>query len=237
MAQLINTNMRIAAKVSEKNTEPVQPSKPSWWSTPWQRLEQEPLPGAPYVIPRPVSPLEFKEHADQDAYAIDFYGSRKKIDLHTGVEISGGDGNDPHDGVVGIMWSGDLVTLIRAVNYNGTKEEQILSSVAGMMSSVPEGRKLDLHTESEWLVAEMEKMRGHTDAEFSGDLSWEDVPHQWKKVLEYVSNGIVNRATQITSKDENIQSLQDIMVLYMGEVIEKAEETRPDATPDETPWF
>jgi hypothetical protein len=188
MGQLTNASLKIAEAISARNTEPVLPSKPSWWSTPWQKLEQEPIPGAPYAVQRVVSPVEFKEHADLDAGAIDFYDSRKKIDPNTGTEIARGEGNDLFHGVVGIMWSGDLITLTRAVSYNGTKEELILSSVAGMLSLVPEGRKLELHTESEWLVTEMEKMRGHVDAEFSGALPWDDVPHQWKKALEYVSN-------------------------------------------------
>jgi hypothetical protein len=47
----------------------------------------------------------------------------------------------------------------------------------------------------------------------------------------------VNRALQVTLKEENIQSYQDVMALYMAEVIERAEVTHPNATPDEAPWF
>jgi hypothetical protein len=180
--------------------------------------------------------MEFREQVDSNVRALDFYGSRKKINPNTGEETVGGDGSDLFHGVVVIVWSDELAMLTRAANYNGTKEELILSSVAGMMSLVPEGRTLDLHTESQWLVTEMEKTRGHVAADFSGELSWVEVPAPWKKVLEYVSNGSQVRGIQITSKQEQIPSDQDIMALYMAEMIERAEGEHLDAIPDEAPW-
>jgi hypothetical protein len=139
--------------------------------------------------------------------------------------------------VWGVLWSDEFVTLTRAFNCNGTKEELILASVGGMLSLVPEGKMLDLHTESEWLVEEIEEMKGHIAAGFSGDISWGEVPAQWKNVLEYISNGSLIRGTDITLKQEQISSYQDIMALYMVEVIEKAEGLHLDATPDEAPWY
>jgi hypothetical protein len=140
-------------------------------------------------------------------------------------------------GVVRVLWTEELVTLTRAVSYSGTKEELILESVAGMLSLVAEERLLDLDTESEWLAEEIEKMRGRIAADFNGDMPWEEVPPQWKKVLKYVANGAQIRGIRITLKQEQIPSYQDIMALYMAEVIEKAEGIDLDATSDEAPWF
>jgi hypothetical protein len=88
MSQLISTSLRIAEAVSKRNTEPVLPSKPTWWTVPWQRLEQEALPTDPRVIPRVVSLREFREQADSTVRALDFYGSRQKIDPDTGEETA-----------------------------------------------------------------------------------------------------------------------------------------------------
>jgi hypothetical protein len=148
-----------------------------------------------------VSPMEFRDQVDPNVRELDFYGSRKKIDPNTGEEMVGGDGSHMFHGVVGIVWSDELVTLTRAAGHNGVEEESIMSSVAGMMSLVPEGRMLELHTESEWLAAEMEKMRGHAAVDFSGDLSWDEVPAQWKRVLEYVSNGSQVRGIHVASRE------------------------------------
>jgi hypothetical protein len=124
----------------------------------------------------------------------------------------------------------------RAVSCNGTKEELILSSVGRTMSLVPEGMMLELHTESEWLATEMEKMRGHVAADFAGEMSWDEVPEPWKRVLEYVSKGTQVRGIRVMLKQEQISSYQGIMALYMAERIEKAEGACLGAVPDEVPW-
>jgi hypothetical protein len=67
-------------------------------------------------------------------------------------------------------------------------------------------------------------------------LAWKDVPEPWRKILEYISNGSQVHGMLVSLKQEQIPSYQDIMVLYMAEVIEKAEEARLDARPDDTPW-
>jgi hypothetical protein len=43
----------------------------------------------------------------------------------------------------------------------------------------------------------MDKMIGHSNAQFSGYLSWEDVPIPWKRTLEYVSGGTTVRGVWI----------------------------------------
>jgi hypothetical protein len=91
-------------------------------------------------------------------------------------EIFGGEGNDLHHGVVGVVWSDGIATLTRSANYNCTKEELILAHVERVMSLVPEGETLVLHTESHWLASELEKFLGHARDNFSGDLSRDDVP-------------------------------------------------------------
>jgi hypothetical protein len=80
----------------------------------------------------------------------------------------------------------------------------------------------------------MEKMEGYIRAEFSGDMSWEDVPHQWKRIFGHLNKATVGRG--ISLKQESIQSYQDIMELYMAEMIEKAEGVRLDANLDVVPW-
>jgi hypothetical protein len=178
MAQIVSEGLRIAEALFRQNSNPVLPQKPSWWSLPWQRLEHEPLPTDSLHAPRALSPRDFREQVDTSVMAVDSYHSETKTDPNTGKEISGGEGNHLVHGVVGIVWSDGIATLSRAANYNGTKEELVLAHVALLMGLVPEGEKLELHTESEWLATEMEKMREHEDADFGGDMSWEQLPVQ-----------------------------------------------------------
>jgi hypothetical protein len=105
-----------------------------------------------------------------------------------------------------------------------------------MLSLSPIGISLDLHTESEWLASDLEGLTGHADSGFSGGLSWDEVPIQWKRVLEYTVEEPQSRRLMISLKQEQIPSYQDIMSLYLDEMIEKAEGCRLDATPDEAPW-
>jgi hypothetical protein len=83
--------------------EPVIPAKPSWWTNPWQRLEQEALPESPASIPRVVCPLQFREQVFSDVRAIDMYGSENRIDPDTGVKIECAEGNDLSHGVIGVV--------------------------------------------------------------------------------------------------------------------------------------
>jgi hypothetical protein len=98
--------------------------------------------------------------------------------------------------VVGVVWSDD--------NNNGSKEWLYVSSVAAMLSLVPVGGTLEVHTESDWLADEFEKLKGHADEGFSGDLSWDDVPAQWKGVLKYTLEGPEVRRLNIVRKQEQI---------------------------------
>jgi hypothetical protein len=45
---------------------------------------------------------------------------------------------------------------------------------------------------------------------------------QGKRVLEYVSKGVQVRGIQVTLRQEQIPSYQDVMALCMSEIIEKA---------------
>jgi hypothetical protein len=112
----------------------------------------------------------------------------------------------------------------------------ILASVLALMGMVPDGEKLELHTESGRLAGEWEKRKGHAAAEFSGDLTWENIPHPWKLILEYLSKGTRDRGIDIKLKQELIPCYQEIMEEYVKEVIERDEMFHPDSTPNEAPW-
>jgi hypothetical protein len=66
----------------------------------------------------------------------------------------------------------------------------------------------------------MERMRGHVDSGFSGEMSWDDVSEPWKKILEHVTHG---RGIEIKLKQEEIPSYHEIMVEYMKEGIQGTE--------------
>jgi hypothetical protein len=85
--------------------------------------------------------------------------------------ITGSKDNDLFHGVVGVAWGDGFATLTGTASYNCSDQELLLSNVAQLMSLVPEGKRLELHTESEWLATEMGKMKGHEEADFSGDMS------------------------------------------------------------------
>jgi hypothetical protein len=167
--------------------EPVIPARPSWWAAPWEKLEQEALPGT-LLIPQVLCPLQFKELATSDIRAIDMYRSETEIDPVTGEKITGREGYDLFHGVTGVVSSDEYVTLSRSVGYNCNDENMLLANAAAMMSLVPQGQLLALHTCSSWLATEFQKMIGHVECQFSGKMSWDEVPPEWKKILEYVQN-------------------------------------------------
>jgi hypothetical protein len=98
------------------------------------------------------------------------------------------------------------------------------------MELVPDGGKLNLHTESPWLATEWEKMKGHAVANYSGGLSWDDMPFPWKRVMEQLRSGQEGKGMEIKLKQEEIPRYQEIVEEYMREVIEKSEAYHPDST-------
>jgi hypothetical protein len=112
-----------------------------------------------------------------------------------------------------------------------------LHHVTAMLSLVPDGGRLNLHTESLWLETEWDKMKGHAEAEFSGDLTWESMADPWKRVTEQLRTGQEGKGLEIRLVQEGITSYKGIMAEYMAEQIQKAEEYHPDSTPDRPPWI
>jgi hypothetical protein len=170
------------------------------------------------LIPKVLCPLLFRNEADSNIRAIDQYGSQTKVDPSTGETIQGKTGNDLLHGAVGVVWSDNCVTMTRAVARNGSKRDLLLANAAQMMSLVPLGRTLELHTCSNWLAGELAKMVGRVACHFSGELSWGDVPLNWKRILEHVLDGS-GRGLMMKAEEEEIPSYLEIAKTYCAEKI------------------
>jgi hypothetical protein len=103
MSQMISEGLRIAAALSRQNTESVLPPKPSWWTSPWQKLERKPLPTDFLRTPRVLCPRDLRSEADTGIMALDFYGTRTSINPDVGEDLTGDSGRRMHHGVVGVV--------------------------------------------------------------------------------------------------------------------------------------
>jgi hypothetical protein len=60
---------------------------------------------------------------------------------------------------------------------------------------------------------------------------------QWKRVLEYISDGTTVRGILVKNKEEDIPSYEEIAKEYLMESIDRNKRQHPDEKPDEAPWF
>jgi hypothetical protein len=158
------------------------------------------------------------------------------VDPDTGKTIAGKAGNELFHGITGVVWSEDHVTMTYSTDYNCSKKQLIVARLAAMVSLIPIGQVMELHTSSSWLNTEFGKLEGHVASEFSGYLSWVNVPQEWKKVLEYLMNQNEPRGLIIKFREDGIPSYEEVAREYLMEMIEKSKGRYPYVELDVAPW-
>jgi hypothetical protein len=219
--------------------EPVRVERPQWWTEAWNMLDgiESEDPRIGYVVP--VEGRCFEPKCESDCHAIDRYCSRFAVDAVTGETRNATREDDQQQVVCGAMWTDEVITLSATCGKGCDPDERYLHHLKMLLSAVPNGRALTLHTSSEFLFQEGEKFRQWVQ---SGRISevWDQMHSAWKNILGHLEDQGKLMAIIMHEPGEFPQQMA-ALEKHCQERIEKEEEYerggRPENDPTEPSWI